>query len=199
MTGRPSTAILTVGSQPFALAVNQITNKIYVANGSTATSPSSLTSRRNNSANHGHQPLTGNVTSGPAPTFDFAASSTFAPTAPPVDALYYQLTPGREDGLRPIQQALPATSARRQRSRLGPLSFMPTRPMAGCDFNYRGFGSSPIISSISAYLFTALPPATSTTLSADVNPVWRAFGHVHRCGGDGSLKLNGSDRNGNIQ
>src|SRR5208282_5116581 len=35
-------------------------------------------------------PLAGNQTSNPTPTFTFTAASAFAPTAPPVDALYFQ-------------------------------------------------------------------------------------------------------------
>ena len=74
-----------------AAAVNPVTNKIYVANNGSnnvtvineqQVQPIPLTTTIN--------PLAGNQTSNPTPTFTFSATSTFAPTAPPVDALYFQ-------------------------------------------------------------------------------------------------------------
>ncbi len=76
---------------PFALAVNPVTSQIYVTNsiGGSITviteqqvQPIPLTTTIT--------PLAGNQTTNPTPTFTFTATSTFAPTAPPVDAVYFQ-------------------------------------------------------------------------------------------------------------
>jgi YVTN family beta-propeller protein len=88
-TNTPST--VTVGEQPIAIAVNPVTNKIYVA----SVDGNNVTVINEQEAQAiplttTITPLADNQTSNPTPTFTFTASSSFAPTAPPVDALYFQ-------------------------------------------------------------------------------------------------------------
>jgi YVTN family beta-propeller protein len=82
---------LPLFGRPSQLAANPVTNQLYASdNGSgllVLTEQQTVASPLNTTVT----PLPGNVTSNPSPTFDFTATSTFAPIAPPVQKVYYQL------------------------------------------------------------------------------------------------------------
>src|SRR5260370_25183161 len=83
------TATIAAGAFSLGGAVNPVTKEIYAANNSSVT----VIAEQQTQAiplTVAITPLSGNVTSSPTPAFTFTASSTYAPTAPPVDALYYQ-------------------------------------------------------------------------------------------------------------
>jgi len=163
---------LAAATGSLAVAVNPVTNKTYVSgNNMTVITEQQVQAIPLQAA---ITPLPNNVTASPSPTFTFTASSNFAPTAPPADALYFQFDTW-QGGWTP---ANPAST---------PGSFSATAPTLalGTHILYAyatdgqdatsimgGLGSSPVIGSISAYLFTVQPAPTSTTLSADVNPVF---------------------------
>jgi len=123
--------------------------------------------------------LPNNQTTSPTPAFTFTASSTFSPTAPPVDAVYFQLdtwqgawtpaspagTPGSFTGtlptLSPGIHILYAYATDGQDA-----SSIQT---GGGGFGQTG-QSSPLIGNIAAYLFLFAPPPTDFSLSP-ISPI----------------------------
>jgi YVTN family beta-propeller protein len=87
-----STTTVAAGSTPFAVAVNPVTNQVYVPNlyDNTVTV---LTEQQTQAIplTTTISPLVGNQTSSPVPTFTFTGSDSFAPTAPSLEGLYFQL------------------------------------------------------------------------------------------------------------
>src|SRR5260370_32930298 len=92
----PTTPV-AAGVDPGAVAVNPVTNKIYAANKNNFSSSNSdvtvLTEQQIQPI-----PLTTaistlptNQTTNATPSFTFTANSAFSPTAPPVDAVYFQV------------------------------------------------------------------------------------------------------------
>jgi uncharacterized repeat protein (TIGR01451 family) len=90
--GTNITTTVKAGTDPWAVAVNPVTNKIYVPNFNSAnvtvitpvqTVPNPLTTMIT--------PLPGDRTSQFSPTFSFTASSSYSPIAPPVQQIYYQM------------------------------------------------------------------------------------------------------------
>ncbi len=167
-----TTSTVAAGAFSLAVAVNPLTNKIYVS-GSNVTV---ITEQQTQAIplTVAISPLAGNVTSSPTPVFDFTASSTFAPTAPTVDALYYQFDTWQGGWTRANSAGAPGSfSATAPTLALGThvLYAYATDGQDATSIN-TGFQSSPLIGSIAAYVFTVGPSlvATSTALSADVNP-----------------------------
>jgi len=88
-----ATTTLTAGMGPSAIAENPVTNTIYVANyySNNVTVIGGGGTMQSIPLDTTITPLTGNQTSSATPTFTFTASSTFAPIAPPVNAVYFQV------------------------------------------------------------------------------------------------------------
>lgn len=82
---------LAVGTEPVAIAVNPVTNTVYVANSSSnnVTVIAGTGTAQAIPLTTTITPFTGNQTSSSTPTFNFSAASTFAPVAPPVEAVYF--------------------------------------------------------------------------------------------------------------
>jgi hypothetical protein len=83
-----ATTTVGAGSAPFSVAVNPVTNKIYVANFLSNNVPLLAEEQvQTIPLTTTISPLPGNRTSSITPTFTFAASSAFSPSAPPPDAV----------------------------------------------------------------------------------------------------------------
>jgi hypothetical protein len=112
--------------------------------------------------------LSGNSTDNPTPAFTFSASSSFAPIAPPVDGLYFQIDAWQGPWI-------PASST-------GDGGFSGTSPalLPGTHILYayaadgqdatstmtiQGGGSSPLVGAISGYVFLVTQPATLQSIS----------------------------------
>jgi YVTN family beta-propeller protein len=165
-----STATITVGNSPTAVVVNPETGEVFVANNGAGTV--TLIDEQNVQAiplKAAVTPLPGNETGSLSPAFSFAASSSFAPTAPAVDALFYQVDTWQGAWL-------PGTN-------LGAGNFGGTTPTLQQGFHILYFyatdgeetestnSGSPLVGNIGAYGFlVANLSATNTALSVDVNP-----------------------------
>jgi YVTN family beta-propeller protein len=160
-----STTTVAAGTAPIAVAVNPVTNKVYVANANSSNvtilteqlvSAIPLTTMI--------MPLANNVATVSNPTFSYTVASDYAPTAPAVQRLYYQV----DTWTGPWLQAAPVNGAG---------SFTIPAQLAGIHTVYAfagdgqeatsinaGFGSSPIPGAMTAY--TLLIP---TVTKGDVN------------------------------
>jgi len=166
---------------PNAIAVSPVTNNVYIAN--QASNTVTVLTEQNVQAiplTTTITPLPGNQTSNPTPTFTFSAASTFAPTAPTVDALYFQVDTWQGSW----------TSATSNGG--GNFTGTTTALQAGFHFLYayatdgqdassietagNGIGeSSPLVGAIAAYGFLVTPPPTAPGFSP--SPASIAFGN----------------------
>lgn len=165
-----TTTTVNVGPTPSGVAVNPVTNKIYVASGNVTVlseeqvQPSTLTTAIT--------PLPGNTTTSAAQPFHFTATNS-AP--PPVTNLYFQFDTFEGTW----SQGTPTTPG----SFTGAASGLAVGTHILYAFAADGEeatsvmqASSPIIGGITAYLFEELGISTSTTLAADVSPA--TFGNT---------------------
>ena len=83
---------VTVGTGPIAAGINPLTNKIYVPNNGSA-NVTVITPAPSNTIplNTAVTPFGGNTTSSFAPSFTLTATSTYSPTAPPPQSIYFQI------------------------------------------------------------------------------------------------------------
>jgi len=163
---------------PDAVAVNPVTNQIYVANygngGLDGYGTVTVIYESNVQAiplQASIAPQTNNEVTGASATFKFSASSSFSPTAPPPDGLYYQV----DTWQGPWQ---PATSLGSNNFN-GPVSglapgmhILYAYATDGQDATSVNTGqqSSPLISNITAYVFLEQPPiGTPSVVSASPN------------------------------
>jgi YVTN family beta-propeller protein len=149
---------VATGTNPVAVAVNPVTNKIYVANqGSANVTVITEAAAQSIPLTTAIGPLPGNQTGSPTPSFTFTATSSFAPTAPPVQGVYYQV-----DTWQGTWQ---------KASGSGPFSGTTAALGLGTHIVYAfavdgeeatsvntGSGSSPLIGQMAAYVFTVVPP-----------------------------------------
>jgi YVTN family beta-propeller protein len=158
-----------IGTDVDAVAVNLATNNIYVTNlaDSTVTAISEeqvqtvpLTTTI--------APLAGNVSTTSTPTFTFTAASTFAPTAPPVENVYFQLDTweGRWIAATPGAGTYTGTA---NPALLQGTHVVYAYATDGQDADSTGM-TQQLIGRISAQVFTVVLPGTATTLSASSNP-----------------------------
>ena len=86
------TTILSAGNQPIAVALNPVTGEIYVVN-ETDNTVTAIDERKIQTIplQATVAPLPGNSTRSLSPTFSFVGTSSFTPSAPPVDALFFQV------------------------------------------------------------------------------------------------------------
>ncbi|MEP6810217.1 MAG: hypothetical protein ABI992_08225 [Chthoniobacterales bacterium] len=175
-----STTTVAVGTSPFPVAVNPITNKIYVpninSNNVTVITPAPTNAIPLNTA---ITPAPGNTTS-PTATFTLTATSTYAPNVPPPQAIYFQIDTINSTFTQAVEQSRTATTLTASASPptlqrglhiiyffatdgSDATSINPNRP-GGENVGKRGWDtsapkSSPILGGINAYLFLVGPPA----------------------------------------
>ena len=164
-----TTTTVVAGTDPLAVAVNPVTNKIYVAN-DVSNDVTVITEQQEQSIplQAAITPLANDQTASLMPSFSFTATSTFSPFAPPPQGLFFQVDTWQGPWLAATND--------------GGGNFSGTLPMLQQGFHIlyayatdgqeatsvnTGFQSSPLISNITAYGFTVAPPpaAPEVTLS----------------------------------
>jgi YVTN family beta-propeller protein len=186
-----ATATVNTGSAPYAVAVNPVTSKIYVANYASGTvtviTPGIAQAIPLTAAVQGTtdaHTVTGNSifsSTNRSPFFSATVTSSYTPNLPAPSALYYQLDTAQGEW----QQASAASGSGANPANYSlTLSNLP--PGVHTLYVFAGFGdegtpeasgdstsNSPETSNPwdgSAYTFLILPIATSTQLTADLNP-----------------------------
>jgi YVTN family beta-propeller protein len=179
--GATNTAItIPTGMAPIGVAVNPVTNKIYVANSGSndvtvlteqQVQPIPLTSKIT--------PLVGNATGNSTPTFTFSASSSFAPIAPPVDALYFQFDTWGGPWAAAVSAGPPGSFSGTAPTLTQGVHILYAYATDGQDatstMTTTWGGSSPLVGAIAPYLFVVaapgffLGPATGGSTSATVS------------------------------
>jgi YVTN family beta-propeller protein len=144
------------------VAVNPVTNKIYVANACSynVTVIAEQQVQRIPLANKVKH-LAGNMTTNPTPTFTFSAKNMFAPIAPAVDGLYFQVDTW-QGPWRAAHLQNPLDGFRGRTHPLLPgvhiLYAYATDGQDGTStMTTQVGGSSPLVGEISAYLFVVVP------------------------------------------
>jgi YVTN family beta-propeller protein len=168
-----SVSTLSTDIGPLAAAVNAVTNKIYVANNN-SNDVTVITEQQTSAI-----PLTtaitalpGNQTALTQPTFTFTTSSSYAPTAPPVQAVYYQLDTWQGPWLQAPGSA-PTFTTQTPVLRLGThVLYAYAADGQSADSIQTGPQSSPNIGQITAYVFMVVPSASyaAVALSSNGNP-----------------------------
>jgi YVTN family beta-propeller protein len=162
-----TTTVVAAGLGPRSMAVNPITNQVFVTNGSG--NATILTEQQVHTipVTTAISTLPNNQTPTSTPAFTFTGNSTFSPSAPPVDAAYFQLDTWQEAWTPPCQSSTAGSFT----ATLPPLS-----PGIHILYAYATDGqdassvqpsgqSSPVIGNIAAYLFLYAP-----STSAGPNP-----------------------------
>jgi YVTN family beta-propeller protein len=170
---------LFAGIAPFAAAANPVTNRLYVANLGNPGNVTVLTEQQVNAIplTTTISPLPGNATPNPQPTFNFTTTSSYAPSVPAVQNVYYQLDTWQGRWL-PATGTAPNFSA--TLSSLTPgvhILYAYAEDAQEGDSIQPALGSSgdssPMIGAITAYVFAEVPrqPSdTQLTLTAGTNP-----------------------------
>ena len=185
-----STNTVAAGSSPNAVAVNPVTNKIYVANGTSA-NVTVITPAPTNSIplNTTVTPAPNNTVNTSTPTFTLTATSTYSPFAPPQN-IYFQVDTLINPFLRAAEQSRTATTLTADAT-TPPLqpgihilyffatdgsdatSINPTRPSEE-KFDEGNDNltpdSSPIIGGINAYVFLVAATTPTPTPTPTPNP-----------------------------
>jgi YVTN family beta-propeller protein len=158
--GATNTVHTILGSGAVALAVNPVTNALFASGGVVTVigAPPAQAIPLTTTIT----PLSGNQTSSPTPTFNFTASSTFAPTAPSVNAVYFQFdtwqgpwlattsAPGGFSGIAPTLAVGPHIL----------YAFATDGQDSSSIMSNTNGGSSPLMGAIAAYSFavSSAPP-----------------------------------------
>ncbi|MFZ0821806.1 MAG: hypothetical protein WAM91_17215, partial [Candidatus Acidiferrales bacterium] len=170
-----TTTTVAAGTEPFAVAVNPVTNQIYVTN-FTSENVTVLTEQQVQPIplTNTITPLAGNTTSNTTPTFTFSASSSFAPSAPPVDALYFQFDTWQGPWMAATSTGVGAFRGTAPTLAVG-VHIVYAYATDGQDATSTntGFEDGPVTGAISAYLFLVTPAPsnpvpTITTLSPTI-------------------------------
>ena len=172
------------GPRGVAAAVNPFTNKIYVANFNNNVTVLSEQETQPIPLTNSVTPLVANKTNDPAPTFTFSTSSTFSPTAPPVNALYFQFDTWQGPWIPAISNgggSFNATAPTLSRGIHILYAYATDGQDATSIMPTAGGGSSPLIGAISAYLFLVVPPPAQLGPPETVilSPTSIDFGDVH--------------------
>ena len=163
-----TTATLAVGLTPTAIATNLATSYIYPVNAQASTvSPIAEDQFQPIPLTTTIAPLPGNVSTTSTPTFTFTASSAFAPIAPPVQNVYFQLDTleGPWIAATPGAGNYTATSAPLQQGTHVVYAYATD----GQDADFAE-NSQHLIGHIAAEVFTVILPGSNTLLTADHNP-----------------------------
>ncbi len=166
-----TTAIIPAGTYPISVAVNPVTNKVYVAN----LNSSNVTVITEQEVQPiplvaSITPLANNLATSTAPAFNFSATSTYSPIKSPVQNLYYALDTWQNGWQRAggsgasytgtTSSLLPGTHV---------IYAFATDGEDASSIN-TGYGASPIIGGITAYLFDVVPlPAVPVIASPGNN------------------------------
>ncbi len=165
-----TTATVGAGTSPLSVAVNPVTNQVYVANGG-SNDVTVLTEQQVQAIRLTTtiSTLPKNQTTTPTPAFTFTASSTFSPTAPPVDAVYFQLDTWQGAWTLASPAGTPGSFTATLPTLSPGIHILYAYATDGQDAssiqtggNERG-QSSPLIGNIAAYLFLVTSQTTSTT------------------------------------
>jgi len=156
-----TTAAVSAGTNPYAIAANPVANKIYVANNGSSNvtviteqvvQPVPLTTSVT--------PLTNDEAVSPTASFNFTAASMYSPYAPNVQNLYYAVDTW-QNGWSKATGSGSSYSGTTDTLTLGTHILYAFAEDGGAATSINtGFGSSPIIGAMTAYLFNV------TTLSA---------------------------------
>ena len=159
---------VAVGSTQWAIAVNQFTNTIYMAN-EASNNVTVITEQQVLPIPiiTAIAPLTNNQTSQLQLTFDFTATSSFTPTAPTPQQVWYQFDTWEGPWLATSGVA-PNFSVTTSELPLG-THILYAFATDGQDANSTGMAQQ-LIGTMSAYLFEVVPTNTTATLTADPNP-----------------------------
>ncbi|TAF99839.1 MAG: hypothetical protein EAZ43_15085, partial [Betaproteobacteria bacterium] len=178
-----TTTTVTAGTNPNAIAVNPVTNKVYVANSGsdnvTVISPSidtalPLTTAVTSSSLVNVAGIS-NATVSSAPAFTFTATSTYAPTAPAIRTVYYQVDSAsgpwiQASGAGPFTATLPAQSKGDHVLYAFAVDGLEGGATAGS--SGEGSGNSPMVGSVAAFAFSVIDPlAQIITFGANPGPV----------------------------
>jgi YVTN family beta-propeller protein len=157
-----------IGTIPNAIAINLATNDIYVTNLADAT-VSAISDEQVQAIPlvTSIAPQPGNVT-GNLPIFALTAATTFAPTAPPITAVYYQV----DTWEGPWIAAAPAAGS--FTAPVSPALLQGTHvvyayAIDGQDANSTGMAQQ-LIGRLTAEVFTVILPGTTTVVTSDNNP-----------------------------
>ena len=165
-----ATTTVAAGTDPDSLAVNPTTNRVYLLNYDSndvtvltekAASAVPLTTTI--------APLAGNVTDSQTPTFTLSATSTFAPTAPPVRGIFTQVDTwqGPWQAATPSGGVFTATTPVLQGGTHVLYAFaVDGQDGAGCSNGNRST-CSPLVGSMAAYVFTIIPKADVSITKTD--------------------------------
>jgi YVTN family beta-propeller protein len=167
LTAETVVAVYGVGYSPMAVAVNPVTNKIYVPNWDDTVTVITEQQVQPIPLVTAIAPLTDNQTISPTPTFDFTATSSFSPTAPTPQAVWYQLDTWQGPWL-PASGAAPNFSGTTPSLPLG-THILYAFATDGQDANSTGMEQQ-LIGSMAAYLFEVVPASTTTALTSAPNP-----------------------------
>ncbi|MBK6588935.1 MAG: hypothetical protein IPG22_11625 [Acidobacteria bacterium] len=178
-----STTTVAVGSGSEAIAVNPITNKVYVANIGTS-NVSIITPAPSNSIplNTVAEPFPSNTTPSATPTFTLTATSTYSPTVPPPRNIYFQMdttngtwtraTNSGSTATTVTANAIPATLQRglhtiyffatdgSDATSINPITGEQLVETESVELGTSSPESSPVIGGINAYSFLANIPCT---------------------------------------
>jgi hypothetical protein len=159
-------ATITAGTRPGSSVVNPITNRTYVTNFNSGNL--TVITEQNVHAiplTTAISPLPNNQSISPMPSFTFTTSSTYAPTAPTPQNVYFQLDTWQGPWLAASGSAPSFTAATPL------LSFGPHIIYAyATDGQNADSEGSGIIGQIQAYFFIVTQAGTSTTLISSANP-----------------------------
>ena len=162
--GASNTIHSVLGTGAAALAVNPVTNTVFVALGAVTVIAEQqaeaipLTTTIT--------PLVGNQTASPTPTFTFTATSTFAPTAPPVNAVDFQLDTWQGPWIAATLKPGGGFTGTAPTLGLGPhilYAYATDGQDSSSNMSNTNGGSSPLIGAISSYSFTVSTPSNAAT------------------------------------
>jgi len=185
-----ATSTVSTRTKPTGLDVNPTTGKIYVANNGsnnvtvvtevpTSNPTVPLTIQVAGVVDSGTSPGPVFATSNPSPAFTATVTSSFSPNVPVPTALYYQL-----DSTLGAWQTATETSGGGSNPANYQLTLGGALPGSHNLYFYaaygaegaprsagNGTGNSPELSALQVYPFAIVNPPTSTTLSANINPL----------------------------
>jgi YVTN family beta-propeller protein len=163
------TNTITPGTTPNAVAVNLATNNIYVTNLADATvtviseeqpQPIPLTTAIT--------PLPGNISTTATPTFTFTPETTFAPMAPPIRQVYFQMDTWEGAWTAATPKGGIYTGTVAQPLYLG-THVVYAFATDGQESTSTGLAQQ-LIGKIAPQVVTVVRPGSTTTISADINP-----------------------------
>ncbi len=158
------TTTVAAGTSPIAVAVNPVTDRAYVANQGDSVTVIDEQLEQDIPLHVAITPLPGNVTTTSTPTFTFTAETTFAPTAPPVMNVYYQVDTLQGDWSKAtsVTPSFAGTTGELQQGVHILYAFASDGMTA--DSVQTGQQSAPLIGTIQAYMFVVDLPAGVHTL-----------------------------------